>query len=112
MINKLYSESLLFVHKGVELPITVNFYFSKEEPQEDFYPGSPEEFEISSIIIDDFYYGRDKKIESFNFHDVMNEEFGECVNVSDFCEWVDGLEESAVKAFYKHIEKKKENKDD
>ena len=112
MENAPFSESFLFDHKGIELPVTVFFFYEKEEPQEDFYPGSPEEFEIVKITIDDFYYDKKGNFQGFNFHDILYEEFGESLDVTELCNWIDGLEASAIKAFYNLMEKKKKEMED
>lgn len=108
MSQYLNSESFLFFHKGIEIPVIVKFFYWKAEPTTFYYPGVPEEIEVVSVIIPNkFEYVTGN--EDFLFSDLILEEFGEEINVSRFCAWVEGLEQSAVKAFHEHIKNKKEN---
>ena len=112
-------ETIVCFHKGIELPATVQFFWTKEEPVTAYCPGCPEDFEITSIVIAKEYEDPSLKLRYFenpryifNFAEVLFEEFGEEIDVCRFCDWADGLEESITKAFYNHIEKKTEEMKD
>ena len=105
MSQYLESETFLFFHKGLEIPARVDFYHWKEEASTSQYPGAPEEFEVVSVVIPTEYSGNIR----FDFGELISEEFGDEVRVDRFCKWVDGLEQSAIKAFYDHVKNKKEN---
>ncbi len=56
----------IFPFQGYDVPIKVAFYYSAEEPQEDFYPGCDEEIEVDEIYIDLLN-------DSFNFYSLIEE---------------------------------------
>ena len=99
-----------FFHKSFYIPIIVEYFYTPEEKATSDCPGSDEEFEIVGINIANSIKRGISHV-NHDFLEEIKEEFGPEIDLIRLSHWFEGLEENAIKAFHKEIERNRKNKE-